>query len=366
MKRHSLSALPLLVLAVLLLLLLMLVRKTAPQPSTQHIPSPIPESLLADERNTIEVFRKAADSVVFITSLRRTRGFRGLNITEIPQGSGSGFIWDSSGHVVTNYHVIRNGNAFAVTFADGASYDARVVGADPNKDLAVLAIEAERDRLRSLERGDSSGLVVGQKVLAIGNPFGLDHTLTTGVISALGREIPSLAGTLIEDVIQTDASINPGNSGGPLLDSAGHLVGVNTSIVGPAGQSAGIGFAVPVDTVGRIVPQLIRHGKVKRAGLGVRILPDSLAAGWGVAGVIIRQVGAGSAADAAGLRSMTVDRRGNARSFDVIVELDGNPVRNFNDLYQALDGRRAGEKVSLRYQRDGREHRTAIALQALD
>ncbi len=365
MKPRTLRALPYLAVCAALLLLL-LGWDTPPQSPAGHIERPIPESLLADERNTIEVFRKAADSVVFITSSRRAQGFRGLNATQIPQGSGSGFVWDRDGHIVTNYHVIRSGNAFAVTLADGTSYDARIVGTDPAKDLAVLAIDGGDDRLHPLERGGSSDLVVGQKVLAIGNPFGLDHTLTTGVISALGREIPSLAGTLIEDVIQTDASINPGNSGGPLLDSTGSLVGVNTSIVGPAGQSAGIGFAVPADTVGRVVPQLIRYGKVKRAGLGVRILPNSVAARWGVAGVIIREVDAGSTAARAGLRSMSVDHWGNARSFDVIVGIDDEPVNDFNDLYHALDGRRAGEKVGLRYGRDGREHRASIVLQELN
>jgi len=363
-RRRSLAALPLVALAALALL--MLGRATAPSPPAPQPRPPIPQSLLADERNTIEVFRKVSDSVVFITSSRQARNFQDLNVTRIPQGTGSGFIWDSNGHIVTNFHVIRSGDAFAVTLADGAIYDARVIGTDPNKDLAVLSIEADRAGLRPLEPGDSSELVVGQKVLAIGNPFGLDHTLTAGVISALGREIASQTGTLIEDVIQTDASINPGNSGGPLLDSAGRLVGVNTSIVGPAGQSAGIGFAVPVDTVEQVVPQLIRYGKVKRAGLGVRILPDSVAARWGVAGVIIRQVDAGSPAAGAGLRSMTVDRRGNARSFDVIVGIDANPVRSFNELYHALDGRRPGEKVSLRYRRDDREYRAAIELQELD
>ncbi len=244
----------------------------APQAAPRPIERPIPQGLLESEQNTIEVFRRASPSVVFITNSRQVHSFRGLNVTGIPQGSG--FIWDELGHVVTNYHVIRGGDAFSVTFGDGASYDARVVGFDPNKDLAVLRIRTQDRKLVPLQHGGSAELVVGQKVLAIGNPFGLDHTLTTGVISALGREIPSLAGTLIEDVIQTDASINPGNSGGPLLDSSGRLIGVNTSIIGPAGQSAGIGFAVPSSTVNRIVPQLIRFGKVRRAGLGVRIFPD--------------------------------------------------------------------------------------------
>jgi S1-C subfamily serine protease len=217
-----------------------------------------------------------------------------------------------------------------------------------------------------LQHGDSAELVVGQKVLAIGNPFGLDHTLTTGVISAVGREIPSLAGTLIEDVIQTDASINPGNSGGPLLDSSGRLIGVNTSIVGPAGQSAGIGFAVPSSTVNRIVPQLIRFGKVKRAGLGIRILPDYVAERWGVDGVIVRDLSPGNAAQRAGLQAIRVDRWGSVTSFDLIVGIDDDAVGSYNDLYRALDGRKAGESIKVHFDRSGRRHTTDLVLQEIN
>jgi S1-C subfamily serine protease len=330
------------------------------------IERPIPHELLETEKNTIEVFRRCAPSVVFVTNSRQLRSFRGLNVTEIPQGSGSGFIWDELGHVVTNYHVIRGGDAFSVTFGDGTSYDARVVGFDPNKDLAVLRIRTQDRKLVPLQHGDSAELVVGQKVLAIGNPFGLDHTLTTGVISAVGREIPSLAGTLIEDVIQTDASINPGNSGGPLLDSSGRLIGVNTSIVGPAGQSAGIGFAVPSSTVNRIVPQLIRFGKVRRAGLGVRILPDYVAERWGVDGVIVRDLSPGNAAQRAGLQPIRVDRWGSVTSFDLIVGIDDDTVSSYNDLYRALDGRKAGESIQVHFDRSGRRHTTDLVLQEID
>jgi S1-C subfamily serine protease len=334
----------------------------------QHRPieRPIPHALLETEKNTIEVFRRCAPSVVFVTNSRQVRSFRGLNVTEIPQGSGSGFIWDELGHVVTNYHVIRGGDAFSVTFGDGASYDARVVGFDPNKDLAVLRINPQDRKLVPLQHGDSAELVVGQKVLAIGNPFGLDHTLTTGVISAVGREIPSLAGTLIEDVIQTDASINPGNSGGPLLDSSGRLIGVNTSIVGPAGQSAGIGFAVPSSTVNRIVPQLIRFGKVRRAGLGVRILPDYVAERWVVDGVIVRDLSPGNAAQRAGLQPLRVDRWGSVTSFDLIIGIDDEPISSYNDLYRALDGRKVGESIKVHFDRSGRRHTTDLVLQEID
>ncbi len=330
------------------------------------IERPIPHELLDSEKNTIEVFRRCAPSVVFVTNSRQLRSFRGLNVTEIPQGSGSGFLWDELGHVVTNYHVIRGGDAFSVTFGDGVSYDARVVGFDANKDLAVLHIRAPGRTLVPLQHADSSELVVGQKVLAIGNPFGLDHTLTTGVISAVGREIPSLAGTVIEDVIQTDASINPGNSGGPLLDSSGRLIGINTAIVGPAGQSAGIGFAVPSSTVTRIVPQLIRFGKVKRAGLGVRILPDYVAERWGVKGVIVRDLSLGGAAQRAGLQSLRIDRWGGVTSFDLIVGIDGDPVGSYNDLYRALDGRNAGESIQVHFDRRGRRDTIELVLQEID
>jgi S1-C subfamily serine protease len=323
--------------------------------------------VLDHERNTIEVFRAASGSVVFVTNARLQRSFRSLDVFKIPQGSGSGIIWDALGHVLTNFHVLQGGNAFSVTFGDGSTLDAELVGFDPNKDLAVLKIDAPADKLLPVRRGDSESLVVGQKVLAIGNPFGLDHTLTVGVISALGREIQSLAEppTTIEDVIQTDASINPGNSGGPLLDSAGRMIGVNTQIVSRSGQSAGIGFAVPVATVERIVPQLIRYGKVRRAGLGIQIVPDSYARQWGIAGVIIRAVNPGSPAERAGLRSLRADSR-VIRSFDAIVGIEDQRVRNFNDLYQALDGREPGDEVSIRYQRDGVERTTQLRLVSLD
>jgi S1-C subfamily serine protease len=328
---------------------------------------PIPSHALDHERNTIEVFRAASDSVVYITNALLHRSLYNLDVLKIPQGSGSGIIWDDSGHVLTNFHVIQGGNAFSVIFGDGSTHDATVVGFDTNKDLAVLKIDAAPEKLVPVARGDSEALVVGQKVLAIGNPFGLDHTLTVGVISALGREIQSLADppTTIEDVIQTDASINPGNSGGPLLDSAGRMIGINTQIVSRSGQSAGIGFAVPVATIERIAPQLIRYGKVRRAGLGIQIVPDSYARQWKVEGVIIRTVGPGSPAEQAGLRSLRADSR-FIRSFDVIIGVDDEPVRDYNDLYQALDGRQPGEGVTIRYRRDGAEAEARLRLVALD
>ena len=211
-----------------------------------------------------------------------------MDVTEIPQGTGSGFVWDQDGHIVTNFHVVQEGDRANVTLNDGSTYPATIVGTTPDKDIAVLKIDAPPQKLLPLPIGQSSNLKVGQKVLAIGNPFGLDQTLTTGVISGLGREIKSVSGRPIHDVIQTDASINPGNSGGPLLDSSGRLIGINTAIYSPSGANAGIGFAVPVDTVNQIVPQLMKFGKITRPGLGISILADQIAQQNRIDGVVDR------------------------------------------------------------------------------
>ena len=327
---------------------------------------PIPDSLLEDERNTIEVFRRVSRSVVFISTVARRRDFFTRDVFEVPRGSGSGFVWDERGHVVTNFHVLQGGSSFSVALSDGSRYRAEPVGVERAKDLAVLRIEATPDVLVPVELGDSGALVVGQKVLAIGNPFGFDQTLTTGVISALGREIRSTANTRIDDVIQTDAPINPGNSGGPLLDSRGRVIGVNTAIYSPSGASAGIGFAVPVSDVKRIVPQLIRYGKVKRVGFGISVLPDYIAERWRVRGVIIRQVLSDGAADRAGLHSIDVDRWGKVNSFDTIVAIDDHEIESYSDLFEALEERSAGERVSLRYLRDGEELQLELQLQRIN
>jgi S1-C subfamily serine protease len=326
-------------------------------------PQPVPSGLLQDELNTIEVFRRVSPAVVNITNKQLRRDIFTLNVLEIPRGTGSGFVWDRDGHIVTNAHVIAGGNAFSVTFSDGTSYDAKLVGQDPTKDLAVLRIEAPRGGLVPVVTGTSQNLVVGQKVLAIGNPFGLDQSLTTGVISALGREITSVAGTPVQDVIQTDASINPGNSGGPLLDSGGRLIGVNTMIYSTSGSSAGIGFAVPVATVMRIVPQLIREGRVTRAGLGITIFPDYLTQRWDVEGVPIRDVVRGSAAARAGLQGAEVDSWGRVRFGDIIVGIDGQTIENYAEMYTALDRHQPGDRVKVRYRRGERTRETDVTLQ---
>jgi S1-C subfamily serine protease len=287
-----------------------------------------------------------------------------LHLSEIPQGTGSGFIWDHDVHIVTNFHVVQMGSRARVTLNDGSSYPAKIVGAAPDKDIAVLRITAPSQKLLPLPVGKSAELLVGQKVLAIGNPFGLDQTLTTGVISGLGREIKSVTQRSIFDVIQTDASINPGNSGGPLLDSAGRLIGVNTAIYSPSGANAGIGFAVPVDTVNTIVPQLIKHGKLTRPGLGINILSDQIAQQQGIKGVVILGVTPGGAADRAGIVGTQQTPQGWVLG-DVIVRLDGVDVGKSSDLFRALDARKVGDEVEVVLENQRQRRTLKVTLQAL-
>jgi S1-C subfamily serine protease len=318
--------------------------------------------LAADEAATIELFREASPAVCYITSIELRRGLFSLNVQEIPRGTGSGFLWDERGHVVTNYHVIQGARAAQVTLFDQSTWDAELVGVAPEKDLAVLRIDPPREKLRPIAVGRSSDLQVGQKVFAIGNPFGLDQTLTTGVISALGREIQSLAGIGIRNVIQTDAAINPGNSGGPLLDSAGRLIGVNTQILSTSGAYAGIGFAIPVDTVNWVVPELISKGRIERPVLGVELTAANRLTR--VEGALVVRVARGSGADRAGLQGTYRDSRGRVRLGDIIVEVDGSPVRSEDDLVLALERREVGEAVELVILRDGRERTVAVELGA--
>ncbi|MGB2908354.1 MAG: trypsin-like peptidase domain-containing protein [Candidatus Aminicenantaceae bacterium] len=324
------------------------------------------DALLEDERNTIRVFQQTAPSVVFIINKVLRQDIFTRDVSEIPRGSGSGFVWDQDGHIVTNYHVVQEANTLTVTFADQSTFDAEIVGVDPSKDLAVIKVEAPQEKLHPIPVGALSGLLVGQKVLAIGNPFGLDHSLTTGVVSALGREITSMTNRKIRDVIQTDAAINPGNSGGPLLDSQGRLIGVNTSIIGPSGANAGIGFAVPVNIVKQIVPQLIEHGEVIQPGLGVILVEDSIARRLGIKGVIIRSVNPGSAAEKADLRGLLRGRNGEYVLGDVIVAIKGIEVENYDGLAYVLEQCRIGETVTVEYLRDGKQHSTRVTLQRID
>jgi S1-C subfamily serine protease len=324
-------------------------------------PQPQPE-LRDEERATIDLFRRASPAVVFVTSIAVERSAFNLNTEQIPRGTGSGFIWDRQGHVVTNFHVIAGGNAAQVTLADGSNWPARIIGGAPEKDLAVLDIEAPANRLTPLPLGRSETLQVGQSVFAIGNPFGLDQTLTTGVVSALGREIQSLAGNAIRDVIQSDAAINPGNSGGPLLDSSGRLIGVNTAIYSPSGSSAGIGFAIPSHDVAWVVPELIRYGQIRRPTLGVELAPEGLAQRLGLDGVVIMNVTPDSAAERAGLRGLGRSRSGQVVLGDVIQSLNGAPVNSNGDLLVALEALKPGQTARVGVLRGDRRIEVPVRL----
>ncbi len=312
----------------------------------------------AEEISTIRLFEETSPSVVFITTIALQRDFYSRNVYKLPAGTGSGFVWDKAGHVVTNFHVINGASEAQVTLWDGSVWDASLVGHEVDKDIAVLKIEAPVERLHPIKVGESANLQVGQKALAIGNPFGLEQTLTTGVISALNREIRSRNGRTIDGVIQTDASINPGNSGGPLLDSNGNLIGMNTAIYSPSGASAGIGFAVPVDTVNRIVPQLISHGKVIKPGLGI-VMGDAnyLRRRFGVEvdGVVVADIARGSGAEEAGI--LPARREGGLIAFDVIKTVDGKKVSDSGDLFRVLDSKSVGDVVEVEIAR-GRDEVT--------
>jgi len=317
----------------------------------------------SDEAATISLFEETAPSVCFITSKALVRrGFFSMRVDEIERGTGSCFIWDRSGHVVTNFHVIQGASSALVTLQDQSDWDAELVGYAPEKDLAVLRISAPRDSLRPIPIGSSTDLRVGQQAFAIGNPFGLDQTLTTGVISALGRQIESRARVPIRNVIQTDAAINPGNSGGPLLDSRGELIGVNTAIYSPSGAYAGIGFAIPVDTVRWVVPELISKGQIERPTLGIETVDATRLVN--VEGALVLEVQPGTSAERAGLQGTFRDRRGRIELGDIIVAVDGNPVRSEDDLILGLERRRAGEKVSLKILRRTQELEVEVELGA--
>jgi S1-C subfamily serine protease len=318
--------------------------------------------LPAEEVSTINLFEQAQASVVYITSLSVERDFFTMNLFEIPQGAGSGFIWNSQGYIVTNFHVIQNAQAARVTLSDHSTLQASLVGVEPDKDIAVLKVDASSSKLTPIALGTSKDLRVGQRVYAIGNPFGFDHTLTTGIISGLGREIKSVTERPIQGVIQTDAAINPGNSGGPLLDSAGRLIGMNTAIISPSGAYSGIGFAVPVDTINRIVPQLLKNGRIKKPGLGIRVLESEMARLQGQVGAIIANVIPGSPAAKAGLEPIHRTSEGSIEIGDIITAIDGQPVENGDDLLRALDNKSPGDSVSLTLDRRGQTRTTTVQL----
>jgi S1-C subfamily serine protease len=320
-------------------------------------------ALGADEQAHIELFRRTSPSVVHITTLAAQRDFFSLNVQQVPRGTGTGFVWDDQGHIVTNYHVIQGGSAARVTMADQSTHDAELVGAFPDRDLAVLRIQVPRAKLPPIAIGTSRDLIVGQRVYAIGNPFGLDQTLTTGIVSALNREIESFNSRTIRGVIQTDAAINPGNSGGPLLDSAGRLIGVNTQIASPSGASAGIGFAIPVDEVNRIVPRLIRDGRFVRPALGVTAGPANLHRALGLPkGVALVGVSADGPAARAGLQPFRRGRNGDVVAGDVITAVNDEAVADLDDMLANLERRQPGERVTLTVWRDGRQRKVPATL----
>ncbi len=349
-----------LVLALLVCGFALLMREIYPSPLSLFDPTTTPRpvtprgELAEDEKTTIEIFNRASRSVVHVMTANLARSSLSFNMQEAPRGSGTGFIWDENGYIVTNYHVVHNAEKFRVTLADNTTHEAAYVGGEPSKDLAVLRIDPRKLKLQPIMLGNSANLQVGQKVFAIGSPFGLDQTLTTGVISGLGREIRALNGRVIHDVIQTDAAINPGNSGGPLLDSAGLLIGVNTAIYSPSGTSAGIGFAVPADILNRYVPELIKSGRITRPGLGVFIFDDTtVRRRLDRQGVLIREVVPDSAAEKAGLQGTRYNEEGELILGDLIVRLDDTPIHSQADLFDKLEQKNPGDIVTVQVDRNG-------------
>ena len=379
--RSRLLFLSMMVLGVMIGLFLSAGLQRALLPAARPVPEPVAsaaqqaldrapagrDELDPEERHTIALFKESSPSVAYITTQVEQVDFWTRSVSEIPAGTGSGFVWDDHGHVVTNFHVVQNADSAKVTLGQDA-YPAKVVGYARDQDLAVLLIDAPREKLVPIKVGTSSRLQVGQKVYAIGNPFGLDYSLTSGIVSALGRTIQSASNATIFDVIQTDAAINPGNSGGPLLDSSGRLIGVNTAIYSPSGASAGIGFAVPVDTVNRIVPELITHGRVVRPVLGVSLVDDQvsgyLTQRLGVEGALIREVYRGTGAAQAGLQGTVRDRSGHLVPGDVVQDIDGKPVKSASDLLGRLGTYKPGDTVTLTAWRDGKARKLQVRLQA--
>ncbi|XP_020109374.1 protease Do-like 8, chloroplastic isoform X2 [Ananas comosus] len=333
--------------------------------------------LFASEERTVELFEKNTYSVVNIFDVTLRPQLNLTGVVEVPEGNGSGVVWDDSGHIVTNYHVVGNalsrnpkpGQVVArvnILASEGVqkNFEGKLIGADRAKDLAVLKVEASSDLLKPINVGQSSALKVGQQCLAIGNPFGFDHTLTVGVISGLNRDILSQTGVTIGGGIQTDAAINPGNSGGPLLNSKGHMVGINTAIFTQTGTSAGVGFAIPSSTVLKIVPQLILFGRAVRAGLNVEIAPDLIANQLNVRnGALVLQVPANSFAAKAGLLPTTRGFAGSIVLGDIIVGIDNKPVRSKSDLLKALDDYNVGDKVVLKIQRGTQNMEISLILE---
>jgi S1-C subfamily serine protease len=324
-----------------------------PEPASEPLPVVPAGPLDPDEVATVRLFEQASPAVVYVETKSRRLDYWRRGTLEVAEGSGSGFLWDGR-HVVTNLHVVKDGTIYGVRLKDGSLYEGRLVGYAADYDLAVLEIELPAEKQKSLPVGRSADLRVGQKSFAIGYPFGLEQTLTTGVISGLGREIQSQSGLQIQGVIQTDAAINPGNSGGPLLDSSGRLIGINTAIATPSGANSGVGFAVPVDTVNRIVPRILKEGRVERAGLGINLGPDQWARDAGLEGAIVGFAQPDGPAGRAGLVGVSETREGDIVLGDLIQAIDGTPVKNSEDLYHALETYKAGAEVTVQVSRAGR------------
>jgi len=336
-------------------------------PKPEAVPRPVAArgTLAEDEQNNISVFKSISPSVVHITTLATQRSFFSTDVTQVPRGTGSGFMWDDQGHIVTNFHVIQGASGAQVTLQDQSTWQASLVGAFPDRDIAVLRIAAPKEKVKPIVIGVSKDLQVGQKVYAIGNPFGLDQSLTTGIVSALNREIDSVTQRKIRGVIQTDAAINPGNSGGPLLDSAGRLIGVNTAIYSPSGASAGIGFAIPADEVNRIVPKLIRDGKFIRPAIGIQAAPPTLQQALKLPeGVAIAGVLPNGPAQKLGLRPFMRAQDGNIVLGDIIVALYGKPVQTIDDLLGLLEQHQPGDTVGITVLRGTEkiEHKITLGL----
>jgi S1-C subfamily serine protease len=331
---------------------------------------------VSDEKNNIEVYKTLSPGVAFITasSVSYVQDWFGDVQAQEGQGSGSGSVIDAQGHILTNYHVVEGAQKLSVSFGGEKSYPAKVVGTDPDTDLAVIQIVTPPEGLTVVPFGDSTNLTVGQKVLAIGNPFGLDRTLTTGVISGLQRPIRSRPtqsapqGRVIEGAIQTDASINPGNSGGPLLDKYGRMIGINSQILSPAGGSVGVGFAIPVSIAKRIVPQLLQFGEVKRPKLGVNTRDVGALVNNGAKlpidnGLLVMNVQPGGPADKAGIKGLSQNANRDVLLGDIITALDGEKLKNQDDLFRLLDKKQIGDTVQLEIYRDGKTISLPVRLQ---
>ena len=323
-------------------------------------------NLLESEKRTIDIYHNVVPSVVNISNIKVADSFF-YGKVEVPQGAGTGFVWDKMGHIVTNFHVVQGGDSFVITFHDSKKqYKAKIVGTAPSKDIAILKLINPPKDLKEIKRGSSKNLLVGQMAIAIGNPFGLDHSISKGIISALGRKIDGVGGVKIHGMIQTDAAINQGNSGGPLINSSGEIIGMNTMIFSTSGSSAGLGFAVPADIINRITPQLITHGKVIRPGLGIGVLEQNIKERFFKReGAAVSFVDPDGAAAKAGLRGMMKDKSGRIYVGDIISAIEGIKVNTKDDIFHELEKYKIGETIKVHYYRDNKHKTTSIKLKEL-